>query len=279
MRALLACAAAVLIMAASTWAADDEKIQVKPYMKAGTYVLSMKMTNSSESDGNRHESRVEMALELKASEPSDGGQKLVIAGKAGHMTASRPDGTEETRENMPDMKFEIIIDGNGDVTKFTDLNPTSGPSRGPSAEEMKKNGRFQVGQLLPHLILATSQPVAVNQSWETANTDESVKAKCKLLKLAKDMAQFEIQVETNREPTPNLKSSNKAKFIIQYDRAIQAAASESVQAESVSEYAPPPGVEGKASKYINKTHQEMTLKPGKYEDASQPASAPVQDKN
>lgn len=273
MRTLSACAVAVLLMAASAWAVDDDKIQVKPFIKSGTYVMTGTMTSTSEDDlGKGSKERGDFVFELSAASPDDAGQKLLLVGKTGRLVITDAQGAENVQKDPWPLRYEFVVDKNGDVVKFKNLPVAGEPSPGPS------QGRFEMGKPLPQLILATSQPVTEGQSWEAKNGDKTIIAKCKLLKLTKDSAQFEIQMESIPSSGPD-KHSQKAKLIVQYDRNLQAATAITIQQESKSEWTTT-GPDGSHTwRSSSKTYQEITLTPGKYVAASQPASAPVPDKN
>lgn len=273
MRVQLAIAAAILALAASTYAADADKIQVKPFMKPGTYVLTMKDSGSNDFAGQKTTWQGDIVIELAVSAPDTDGQKFVMTGKLLRRTNVDLNGKQTTHEEEPKgARLELVIDANGDVTKWVEKDPESQPSSGPSAEDLKKTGRARLGQLLPHVLCATSQPVAAGETWEAPFGSTGEKAKVKLASLTKDAAEFVLEQSTE-DKTQSRK--RQIKFTIRYDRELQAATTTTGETHSEASIQIDPQAT-KPAMMIMDGKIELSLKPGKYEaPASQPASAPV----
>lgn len=254
-------------MAASAWAADDEKVQVKPFMKPGTYVLKVNHATKFEGDDNPKEARIEMAMELQVTASADGGQKIIFVLKRLRQSALQSGGQWKASDETQDKKMELLIDATGDVTKFRDIS-RSGTDATLSPEELKKGGRLAVAQFLPHLLCAPSQPVAVGKSWEVIK-NEAMEGTCKLVSLDKDAARFEVKLDMNRSRP---KDTNTFTFDVLYDRKLQAATSAKATIEAFYESQIPGGG---AKRNGQKVTMDLTLTPGKYEATSQPASAPT----
>lgn len=273
MRAKLACAAVLVIMAAQTLAEED-KLEIKPFIKPGNYVIKVTNTSSMPSTGATTSQAsgnfvTETILELAVS-PADGsGQKWRISPKMlSYVAPGESGGKPALQERSTEGKWvELVLDSKAEVTQFELHDSSTQSVSQPSLEKIKKEANGQLGKWLPHVYLLTEKPVAVGATWDGIMVAEFLHTKCKLVKLTKDTAQIEGELSGNRN---GMTMSGKQTIV--YDRGLQAVTSSHMEMK-VEQPAPPdmPQAQGRSSVSVS----DITLKPGKYEASSKPASEPA----
>lgn len=264
MRGKLACTAVLLVLAAQTWAQED-KLEIKPFVKTGTYVVSETQITSSPSTAAvaMPEMRAEQGFELTVSENKEGQQVWHFAYKSAKQTMIVKGRPPQVLDRTPPegMSMEMVIDPKGQVIGYSPIGKAQ-PIKATGEASKEQYERFvlkEMSRFMPHLLVQTTQPVAVGDTWEQKPFDYTFKPKCKLLKLTKDTAEIEITSSTTNGGT-TAKYTQTAIF----DRKLQAVTSSRQELK----------IEQKAGS--NQTRvSEATLKPGKFEAASQPASSPT----
>lgn len=269
MRGKLACAAVLMILAAQTWA-DEDKLEIKPFIKPGNYVVTVTLAATVPSAGptTQLSFRDEAVIELTVSKPEASSQKWLLTHKLDHSTGPYgPEGRMTIRKRSVEGKWmELVINDKGEITEL-EFHIGSGPATRPSMEEVKTKATRDIGMILPHILLLTAHSVGPGKAWDGVTIGGYIRTKCKLIKLDKDTALLEGELSGNRS---GLVVAGKQ--VIRYDRLLQLAVSSHLEQKAKYETS---GDISKESSGTSESVLDVTVKPGKYDATSKPSSAPA----